>query len=91
MTEKVLYLLGGAAFLIAAVFFALDHEPLWAAGAAFAALLVFAFAKLAPSRSPQNEAQVQGANPSPEAVRAYREQHPGVGITEAVQALKSQG
>lgn len=91
MTGRDLYLLGGAAFWMATVFLALDHEPLWAAGTAVAAQLVIAFVNFAPSCSPKDEAQVKGAKPSPEAVRAYREEHPGVGITEAVHALNSQG
>ena len=88
MFEKGLVITGGTALLVAAIFWGIDGKPLIASGCALAALVVFWCWKYTPQND--NRKPTTANNPTPQEVRQYRKDNPGISITHAVRSLKGQ-
>ncbi|RAV34131.1 hypothetical protein [Corynebacterium heidelbergense] len=80
MTERTLLLLGVGALLVSAIAFGFTGRYLLAGLITLAALLVFWF-------MPKHGTAIRksdGPVPSPSEVKAYRQEHPGTSVSEAV-------
>lgn len=84
MTQRVLLPLAGILILASAALLWFNGEHMAAGAFSFAAMLVFWFAP----RPSEPSLKLDGPAPSPSEVKAYRQEHPGTSISEAISELQ---